>query len=166
MVMDVLAVNVSADDERMVASGEAAGKFHAQAIGLPRGDLTGAKGLPHLISDHIITAACSASSFLVLELVKRELGISYLATALVGRNEPTVVGFFRILCVVDNFADGRANCSAIPHMQRHDASGGHATESRTGSEAGPLPSSKSDLGFFEAQPSRYHKCDPFHGHGG
>ena len=68
--MDVVAVNVSADDERMVALGESAGQLTAQAVGFLRRDLTGDEGLADGIGDHIIRPAPSAGLGEVLPLGK------------------------------------------------------------------------------------------------
>ena len=70
MIVDVVAVNVSTDDERMIALGESAGQFTAQAVGFLRRDLTGNKRLADGIGDYIIRPAPSASLRYVLPLGK------------------------------------------------------------------------------------------------
>ncbi len=60
MIMDVLFVDMSADDKGMFALGEPFGKLTSNAICFLRRDLAGNKGLPEMISNHIVRAACSA----------------------------------------------------------------------------------------------------------
>ena len=49
MIMDMGLVNVSADDKGVFALGEPFGKFHAQPVGVLRGDLPRTEGLANMV---------------------------------------------------------------------------------------------------------------------
>lgn len=92
MVVDVGLVNVGADDESVLALGEAPGQLHAQPVGFLRRDLARHKGLPQVVGDHVVRTAHPAGAGGVGLLVQQELRVGHAAVALVAGDEPTVVG--------------------------------------------------------------------------
>lgn len=125
MVVDVRLVDVGADDESVLALGEAPGQLHAQAVGFLRRDLARHKGLPQVIGDHVVRTAHPAGAGGVGLLVQQELSIGHAAVALIVGDEPAVIGLFWIFYIVDNVADCPADRAALAGVQRHDAGGGH-----------------------------------------
>ena len=108
MIVDVVAVNVSADDERMVAFGKSAGQLTAQAVGFLRRDLAGDEGLPDGVGDHIIRPPPSAGLGEVLPFVKQELRVRDPAVTLEAGDQPASVRLLRVLHIVDDVPDGLA----------------------------------------------------------
>jgi hypothetical protein len=75
MIMDVVLVDVGADDESMFPIRKASGKFTADPVCFLRRDLAGDKGLPEMIGNHIIRAARPAGESGILPFRKKELGV-------------------------------------------------------------------------------------------
>lgn len=96
MVVGVSLVDVGTDDESVFALGEAPGQLHAQAVCFLRRDLARHKGLPQVVSDHIVRTAHPAGAGGVGLLIKKELGVGHAAVALVAGDEPAVVGLIGI----------------------------------------------------------------------
>lgn len=71
MIVNMDFVDMGADDIGVIALGEALGQLTAQTVRVLRCDLSGNKGLPQMVGDHIILAAHSAGLLDVLILVKR-----------------------------------------------------------------------------------------------
>ena len=66
MIVNMGFVDMSADDIGVIALGEALGQLTAQTVRVLRCDLSGNKGLPQMVGDHIILAAHSAGLLDVL----------------------------------------------------------------------------------------------------
>ena len=74
----------------------------AYSVCLLRGDLPRPEGLPDLIAEHIgVPPLFPARDSLVLCLCQQELGIGCAVVALIGGNELPVLGFLRVLAVVE-----------------------------------------------------------------
>ena len=125
MIMDMGFVDVGANDVSMVALGEPLGQLTAQTVCLLRCDLSGDKGLPQMVGNHIILAAHSAGLLDVLILGEKKLGIGDPAVALPARNQPAAVRLLRIFGVVDDGADGLSHRAAFAGVQGHQARGCH-----------------------------------------
>ena len=125
MIMDMGFVDVGADDVSMVALGEPLGQLAAQTVRFLWCDLTGDKGLPQMVGDHIILAAHSAGLLDVLIFGEKKLGVGDPAVALPARNQPAAVRLLRIFGVVDDSADGLSHRAAFAGVQRHQARGCH-----------------------------------------
>lgn len=125
MVVDVSLVDMGADDESVLALGEAPGQLHAQAVGFLRRDLARHKGLPQVVGNHIVRTAHPAGAGGVGLLVQQKLRVSHAAVALVAGDEPAVVGLVWIFYIVDDVADGLADRATLAGVQRYDAGGGH-----------------------------------------
>ena len=105
MIMDMLFVDVGADDIGVFALGKPLGKLTAQAVCFFRGDLAGDKGLPQMVGNYIIFTAHPAGLLDVLILGKKKLGIRDPAVTLPACNQSAVIRLLRIFGVVDNVTD-------------------------------------------------------------
>ena len=126
MIVNVGFVDMGADDIGVIAFGEAVDQLAAQPVRFLRCDLTGDKGLPQMVGDHIILAAHSAGLLDVLILGEKKLGIGDPAVALPARNQPAAVRLLRIFGVVNDVADGLSHRAAFAGVQGHQARGCHA----------------------------------------
>ena len=124
MVVDMLFINMGADNKRMAALGESPCQFHAQAVCFLRGDLTGAKGLPDLISDHIIISKSTSLNY-ILAFGKKKLCIRYFAATLVARNKLTVSSLLRVLYIGNAGMKDFPLCSSPVSVEGHDTRSGH-----------------------------------------
>ena len=129
MIMDVCLVNMSAYDKGMVAFGETPRQLVAQAVSFFRGDLSGDKGLPYLIRNHIISSPLSAGLGEVLPFCKMKLSIGNPAVALIAGDEPAAVRLFRVLYIANNVTDRCPHGPALAGVQGHDTGGGDKTTS-------------------------------------
>ena len=86
VIMDVRFVYVSADHKGVIALGEPLGKFHAQAVGFLRGNLTGFERLAHMVSDHIVRTAHPPGGGDVLPLCQQKLCIGGPAVTAIAGN--------------------------------------------------------------------------------
>ena len=120
MVVNMGFVDMGVDNKCVVALGETTGQFASQPVCFLRCDLTGNKGLPQMVGNHIILTTGPACLFDVLLLRKQELRIGNLAVAAMTGNESAMIGFLRILYIVDNVRNGLAHRPAFAAMQGHD----------------------------------------------
>ena len=81
--MGVFRIDVGADHKCVIAFGKALGKLYAQAVGFLRRDLSGDKGLTHLIGNHIVRAAAAPGFVQILPLGKQKLCVGKLCVALI-----------------------------------------------------------------------------------
>lgn len=86
MIVNMGFVDMGADDIGVIALGEALGQLTAQTVRVLRCDLSGNKGLPQMVGDHIILAAHSAGLLDVLIFGEKKLGVGDPAIALPARN--------------------------------------------------------------------------------
>ena len=101
MVMDVLLICMGADNKGMVAFQESLGKFVADAVRLLRRNLAGAKGLAHLIGDHIAVLP-AAGQLKILAFGKRKFCICGLRVAGIGADQLALLGLIRIFAVIQS----------------------------------------------------------------
>ena len=125
MIMDMLFVDMGADDIGVFAFGKPLGKLTAQAVCFLRGDLAGDKGLPQMVGNYIILTAQSAGLLDVLILGKKKFGIRDPAVTLPACNQSAVVRLLRIFGVVQYVADCLSYCAAFTGVQGHQACGCH-----------------------------------------
>lgn len=92
-------VRVGGNDKRIFALGEAHCQFVAHLVGLLCGDLTGAKRLPYLISDHIIFLSAPCGNF-VLPLGQHKFLVCGQWAALIATDQLSPVRLVRILRIV------------------------------------------------------------------
>ena len=102
MIVDMILVDVCADDKGVFALGEPLGKFHAETVGFFRGDLPRAEGLADMVGDHIVRSTDSSGGGNILALCQHELGVGHTAVALITGDEPAVVCLLRIGHIVNN----------------------------------------------------------------
>ena len=119
MIMNVVFVNVGADDESVAPVRKAFGKLTADPVCFLRRDLAGDKGLSEMIGDHIVRAARPAGERGILPLGEKELGVGCPAVAFIAGDESAVIRFLRIFRVINNIADCRADIPALAGMQWH-----------------------------------------------
>ena len=135
MIVNVGFVDMGADDIGVIALGEPLGQLAAQAVCFFRCDLSGDKGLPQMVGDHIILAAHPAGLLNVLILGEKKLDVGDPAVALPACDQPAAVCLLRILGVVDDVADGLSHRAAFAGVQGHQARGchvGHLLEKSNG----------------------------------
>jgi len=125
MIVNMGFVDMGADDIGVIALGEALGQLTAQTVRVLRCDLSGNKGLPQMVGDHIIPAAHSAGLLDVLILGEKKLGVGDPAVALPACYQPAAVCLLRIFGVVDDSADGLSHRAAFAGVERHQARGCH-----------------------------------------
>ena len=125
MIVNMGFVDMGADDIGVIALGEALGQLTAQTVRILRCDLSGNKGLPQMVGDHIILAAHSAGLLGVLIFGEKELGIGDPAVALPACYQPAAVCLLRIFGVVDDSADGLSHRAAFAGVERNQACGCH-----------------------------------------
>lgn len=125
MIVNMGFVDMGADDIGVIALGEALGQLTAQTVRFLRCDLSGNKGLPQMVGDHIILAAHSAGLLDVLILGEKKLGVGDPAVALPACYQPAAVRLLRIFGVVDDSADGLSHRAAFAGVERHQARGCH-----------------------------------------
>lgn len=141
VIMDMVAINMGADDISVISLGEPAGQLTAKAVGFLRGDLAGDKGLPDGVGDHIIRPAPSAGLGEVLPLGKQELRVRDPAVTLEAADQPAAVRLLRILYIVDDVLDGLAHRPALASVQGFNACGSYTMPSFTkGTAHDPSPS--------------------------
>ena len=112
-------VNMGADNKGMIPFGESLCQFAAQAICFLRGDLAGAEGLAQMVGDHIVCAADFSCVADILLLGIKELRIRNAAVALPACDKSAMIGFLRILYIVDDVLNSGAECAPLSNVQGH-----------------------------------------------
>ena len=125
MIMDMLFVDMGADNIGVFALGESLGKLTAQAVCFLRGDFTRDKGLAQMVGNYIILTAHSAGLLDVLIFGKKKFGIRDPAVTLPARNQSAVIRLLRIFGVVQYVADCLSYRAAFSGVQGHQACGCH-----------------------------------------
>ena len=100
------------------------GKLIAHAVRLLRCDLSGLKGLAHLIGDHVALLLPAGEGF-VLALGVKELGVGGFRVAFVGGDQLAALRLFWILGVVDAVSQAVGNRLALINVHGNDACGRH-----------------------------------------
>ena len=91
MIMDVVLVDVGADDESVVPVRKAFGKLTADVVRFLRRDLAGDKGLPKMIGNHIVRTARPAGESGILPFGKKKLGVRCPAVAFIAGDDITSI---------------------------------------------------------------------------
>lgn len=125
VIVNVLFVDVRADDIGMITLEKTLCKFAAEAIGFLRRDLAGLERLPHMIRNHVVFLF-SAGAGLIAPLGKAKLRVCDFGVTLKAGNEPALIGLFCIFDIFQNVADRRADAPPLSDVQRHDAGRCHA----------------------------------------
>ena len=120
MIMDMRFINVGANDKGVIALGEAAGQFTADAVGLLRRNLPRKKRLAEVVGDHIVHAPRPAGECGILPLGKKKFGVGHAAVTFPAGDEPAVVGLLRVLHIVENVGDSRPHRPALAGVQGHE----------------------------------------------
>lgn len=100
------------------------GKLIAHAVRLLRCDLSGLKGLAHLIGDHVVPLLPPCDG-LVLALGVKKLRVGGFRVAFVGGDQLAALRLFWILGVVDAVSQAVSNCLAVTDVHGNDACGRH-----------------------------------------
>mgnify|MGYP000455965320 CR=1 FL=1 len=129
MIVNMGFVDMGADDIGVIALGEALGQLTAQTVRVLRCDLSGNKGLPQMVGDHIILAAHSAGLLGVLIFGEKELGIGGHVVAAVGRDQFAALGLVRVLPVVKPFFQGLRDGFALADFVLLEIGCGHRQSS-------------------------------------
>ena len=122
--MDVCLVRVGSNKKGILALCPAHGRFIADAVCLLRRDLTGAKGLAHLIGDHVMPLLPPCDG-LVLPLGVKKLRISGFGVALIGGDQLAALRLIWILGIVDAVSQAVGNRLAVTDVHGNDACGRH-----------------------------------------
>ena len=125
MIMNVVFVDMGADDESMASFGKAFGKFTTNAVRFLRRNFAGNKGLTEMIGDHVVRAARPAGECSILTFGKKELGVGCTGVTFIAGDEPAIISFLRILRIVDDVADCCAYVPSLSGMQRHQPRSRH-----------------------------------------
>lgn len=124
VVVDMLFVDMGADDKGMVPFGEAPRQLTAQAVGLFRRNLPWHKGLADGIGNHIVPAAPPAGPGKVLPLGEKKFRIGNAAVTLVAGDQSAIAGFIGILNIINDIADGFSSGPAYARVQGCNPCGG------------------------------------------
>ena len=125
MIMDMLFVDMGADDIGVFSLGKPLGKLTAQAVCFFRGNFAGDKGLPQMVGNDIILTAHSTGLLDVLILGKKKFGIRDPTVTLPARNQSAVIRLLRIFRIVQYVADCLSYRAAFAGVQGHQACGCH-----------------------------------------
>ena len=130
MIVDVLAVCVGANEKGIVALRPAHGRFIAYPVGLLRGDLSGQKGLPDLIAQHIgVPPLLPSRDRLVFCLAQNKLSVGGHVVALMGGDQLAVLRLFRVLPIFKAVFQGLCNGFTLADMVGHQAGGSRESTS-------------------------------------
>ena len=132
VVVDMLLVNVSADDESVFPFGQRFGEVIADPVRCLRVDLAGLERLAKVIGDHIIFSRLPSRELGVLPLGKQKLLIGDGRIALIGRNQMTAIGLFGVLHIVHCAAQRLGNAAALACVQGHQSRGRHGASPELG----------------------------------
>lgn len=103
--------------------GEPLRQLTAQPVRFLRRDLAGTEGLTEMVGNHIVLAPDSAGIAIVLLLGIEKLGVCDPAVTAPARYEFSVIGFLRVLHIVDDVRYGSTDSAAFSGMQGHQTSG-------------------------------------------
>ena len=124
VIMDVLFVGVRGDEKGVSSFQKPLGKLIAYAVRILRRDLSGLKGLAHLIGNHVVPLLPPGDG-LVLALGVKELGVGGFRVAFVGGDQLAALRLFWILGVVDAVSQAVGNRLALINVHGDDACGRH-----------------------------------------
>ena len=124
VIMNVLFIGVRGYEKGVSAFQKPLGKLIAYAVCFLRRDLTGLKGLAHLIGNHVVPLLPPCDG-LVLPLGEKELGVGGFWVAFVGGDQLAALCLFWILGVVDAVCQAVGNRLALINVHGNDACGRH-----------------------------------------
>ena len=128
VIMDVLFVGVRGDEKGVSAFQKPLGKFIAYAVCFLRRDLSGLKGLAHLIGDHVVPLLPPGDG-LVLPLGVKKLRVGGFGIAFVGGDQLAALRLIWILGIVDAVSQTVGNRLALINVHGNDACGRHGARS-------------------------------------
>ena len=118
MVVDVLPVSVCCHYKGVLALGKAHGQFVAHLVSLLCGDLTGSKGLPYLVSDHITFLPASVHK-VVLPLGEHKFFICRQGATSIAAYQLALLGLVRVLDIAGVIVQTRPDGLSLVFMQRN-----------------------------------------------
>lgn len=124
VIMNVLFVSVRGNEKGVSSFQKPLGKIIAYAVCVLRRDLSGLKGLAHLIGDHVVPLLPPCDG-LVLALGVKKLRISGFGVALIGGDQLAALRLIWILGIVDAVSQAVGNCLALINVHGDDACGRH-----------------------------------------
>ena len=124
VIMNVLFVGVRGNEKGVSAFQKPLGKFIAHTVCFLRRDLSGLKGLAHLIGDHVVPLI-SPGDGLVLPLGVKKLCVGGFGVAFVGGDQLTALRLIWILGIVDAVSQAVGNRLAVTDVHGNDACGRH-----------------------------------------
>ena len=129
VIMDVLFVGVRGDEKGVSSFEKSLGKFVAHTVCFLRRDLTGLKGLAHLIGNHVVPLLPPCDG-LVLPLGEKKLRVGGFRVAFVGGDQLAALRLFRVLGIVDAVSQTVGNRLALTDVHGNDACGRHGASFR------------------------------------
>ena len=124
VIVNVLFVGVRGNEKGVSAFQKPLGKLIAYAVRVLRRDLSGLKGLAHLIGDHVVPLLPPGDG-LVLALGVKKLRISGFGVALIGGDQLAALRLIWILGIVDAVSQAVGNRLAVTDVHGNDACGRH-----------------------------------------
>ena len=128
VIVDMLFVDMSGHDEGVLAFQKPGCKFIAHLVCFLRGDLSGLKGLPHLIGDHVAFLLPPGDAF-VLPLGKKKLRICCVRVTGISGNKLTFGGLLRFFRIVRAVGETLSNGLALVDVHGDNAGRRHAVNS-------------------------------------
>lgn len=124
VIVNVLFVGVRGNEKGVSSFQKPLGKLIAHAVRLLRCDLSGLKGLAHLIGDHVALLLPAGEGF-VLPLGEQKLRVGGFWVAFVGGDQLTALCLVWILGIVDAVCQAVGNRLALINVHGNDACGRH-----------------------------------------
>ena len=124
VIMNVLFIGVRGNEKGVSAFQKPLGKLISHAVCFLRRDLTGLKGLSHLIGDHVVPLLPAGEVF-VLPLGEQKLRICGFGVALIGGDQFAALCLIWILGIVDAVSQAVGNRLALINVHGDDACGRH-----------------------------------------
>src|SRR5699024_7223244 len=101
MVMNMVLINMGADDKSVITFRELQRKLTHNLIGFFRRDFTGSERLPEMVGNHIVCALTPSGLVKILPLGKKKFRIRNPGIALVPINEFSKIRFLRIFHIIN-----------------------------------------------------------------
>ena len=129
VIVNMPRVSMGSHKKGVPALEEAHGKLIAHAVCVLRRDLTGLKGLAHLIGDHVALLLPAGEGF-VLPLGEQKLRVGGFRVAFVGGDQLAALRLIWILGIVDAGSQAVGNRLALINVHGNDACGRHVASFR------------------------------------
>ena len=120
MIMNVSPIRVGRHNERILTFGKTESELIANPVGFLRSHFSRFKGLPDLVGNHIAVLALPGD-LIILALLQHEFLINGKRIALVGSDQISFFGFFRILGVIRPLAKAFRYRPTLPWMHRNES---------------------------------------------